>query len=176
MSILASDNARLREFRGWQLPQLPIGYWAGQVSVVGDASGGVRQLEMSFNPSAAPRSSIFYSLEQVYITDTNNTTKVGVIESLSMDGVADLILNWVMSLPLTLSQTSAHTNAPDAGHLRGTWLGRQAGAAVNPRLRYTTSNINGSTLLMVVMGYSWSSRAIMAEGGPVRPANGLHRP
>jgi len=174
MSVSALSTVLHREFEGWADPGLPTGFWAGTVSVVGDASGGQRAVELQFNPSTAPRDRLFYSLELCTMFDTDNNAKVGVIEAINVDSVTPSTMQFTRVLPLLAGLSQAGVTPEAVNSLRGTFLGGQVSAGVVTRVAYRTTNVNTAILAFNAQGYFWGPRSILVSGGLRRPPDGMY--
>ena len=173
MSILATLPIRRREFAGFDDPSLPEGIWQGEVTRVGDASGGIVTVGLIFNiGTGTPRDSRFYSLEQLSVFYTDNTQGSFVFSILGMGertvAGASFVLDGVL-----FNTTDIGAAQRDIGALLPLFLGRQSDAGTSSNIQVSAPNANVQTLTMTAMGYMWGPRSINALGGPSRPLQGI---
>ena len=175
MSVTQELSLFFRGYTGFADPSLPGGMWASQGSVLGDASGGVRIAQVVFQPSTSLRSSLFFSLERLYVFDIDNNAKVGDVSTNNfalapnVGGLVALNGNLVAGASGAVLSSEAQ-EAIDRGHL----LGVQNTPNTELALNYFTTNVDGIILAVVFQGYFWTARSILAPGGPSRPPQGLY--
>lgn len=174
MTVNATELVRFRQFRGYEDPSLPLLYWAATVSVVGDGSGGQRQLSMIFNPSTAPRPPLFYSLEQLTIFDSDNNAKAGVLEAINLDDVGGITMIMTRVMPLVAGLTQSGPTVVDLEAIQGYYIGGAVDAGTETRLGFRSTNVTGTVLVANAQGYAWGPRSILAPGGLQRPVQGLY--
>lgn len=179
MTVTATTTVRLREFPGFVDASLPVGTWAISALALGDASGGERVIVLEFNPSTAPRSTLYYSLEQFSVNDARNGALAATLRTVNMDpvpGLGAIALTQFWSAD-TLAAESAgdSTLNPDSfASFRKLWLGRQALNGVAASLNYRIGNSDLDILTVTAQGYYWDQTSLNAEGGPSRPAQGMY--
>lgn len=173
MTIAASSQIRWRPFSGYADPRLPIGTWAVNAGVTGDASGGLRVAQIVFVLATAPRASLMWSLEQMHVEDSDNNSKNGNIVASNLDPI---ISSRTWRIGLGDSTTTALLVLPATYPTFPLWLGGQAVGALTASLDISFANINASVLVVSAEGYIWAARSRSIEGGPQRPAQGLYSP
>lgn len=171
MTAVASIQVVRRPFNGYDDPRLPVGLWVSEQAVIGDATGGFRVVQLVFNPASAPRASLFYSLEQIHISDTDNNSKNGAITSQNLDGVIGSQVWRVTIGDGPALATIPFQNLPDFP----LFLGGQIVQGTTSSLDFQFANVDGATLNCSAQGYMWSARSRSTPGGPQRPVGGLFR-
>jgi len=174
MSVLAISPFFKREFAGYDDPSLPQGIWQGQVSAVGDASGGIQSAAIIFNDTNAPRDPNFYSLDEMSASQGPSVAGA-VIAFMSLLNMGGSGLSVARSYATTLSVFNGTDVAmiTRAMSFMPIFLGRQTATGANTNIQFVVPNDNGSTLVFSAMGYWWGPRSINAPGGPSRPLQGI---
>ena len=136
---------------------------------VGDGTGGTRTAGVVFTLASSPRlDSLMYNLEQLFIADDDNVTKVLNVRSVNLGVLPE-------GDTVEFAYTVAATTGPDAtGGLTNPsaypmLLGSQLVSGVDAELTVTGTNVTGEGLRVKALGYIWDSRALSAPGGPQRP-------
>jgi len=176
MTVTGSFNYDIRPYAGHADPSLPIASYLAQGGLVGDASGGTVSFTFVFMGEQETKITELFNLEQFEV-DTNSTTpRIATLETVNMDSLsrnrsaskrkwqAATISGSVGESALSLEQST----------FRPLWLGSpnldaRAGTA---GLRVSFVNIVTLLFSVTIQGYIWSSRSILAAGGPQRPVGG----
>jgi len=177
MTVFDTAQVVFYEFPGHADPGLPIGAWAAQGNVTGDASAGSRILDVVFAPSTQPRNSLMYSLEQLSVLDESNTSSVIEVSTVNLGQAAstDFSQAWAANMVADTAGVNANLLAADAQFFRGLFLGRSSGQSVGVLLRIGADNIDTEDIIVHAEGYMWGVRSLNAPGGPRRPVSGLYR-
>jgi len=174
MSVIAVFNVQMRPFRGYDDPALPSAQWVGFGFALGDVSAGTMEVHHVFEPVGQPLSGRIFSLEQYYATRTGTTPATWGMRSQNMDRFSNTLgpanFHWAGEMRANVVETTIEQK-----DLRlPIFLG---GAATIPSaafLQIFINNLNGETLRAGAMGYVWTPRSTLADGGPQRPPNGLY--
>jgi len=176
MSVVADAVVRYYPFPGFEDPSLPAGSWAGVVVILGDASGGTRIGNLDFAPSGQAISSRMFSMEQVAISDEDNSAGNATINSIAMGKAGDINFDsFFATVAMIGGPTFGTVDARDLEAFKGVFLGRQNRNSVATSLRITKANSDGDNLIFQAEGYWWDSRSLNVRGGPSRPARGMYR-
>ena len=176
MSVGFDFRVDIRPYSGYSDISLPIASWHGEAGAVGDASGGI--INMDF---------LFQRDDDAQISELFN------LEALTMDIDADPALEWAMS---TTNMDSFATHRPATDRVWKVTMGGigalsiSAGAALNSPdilpiwlgspnrnegdagLRFRTSNVLNRLYFVQIEGMMWGPRSVLADGGPRRPVGG----
>lgn len=165
MTIVASGSPINKGWEGYDNPSLPIGAWEFDLGVTGDASGGVREVDIVFKESGAPLSALAYSIEHLSLQDLDNTTQ----------NVSLFTSGFVLLKQLLLSVgTFSPGNFASSNQLiaRGIplFLGQIQPVAGGGAIVHIQINNDDLELFNVrAEGYTWSQRSILARGGYQKP-------
>jgi len=173
MAVSEDSRVRLLPFRAFG-GALPAGLWLGQGFVVGDASGGLANLNIQVNLLSEPFSALIMTLEQVTFQPSLTTTHTYLLEArgFTTRGVAS-------RLPHIGFAAIAGTAGPaalfaDEMLAKPFYLGQiDRMAGLDTELHWQTNNADGETFIVNNLGYYWTPEAMNAPGGPQRPQNGL---
>jgi hypothetical protein len=175
MTVQAVSDVKTRMFSGYpDDPGLPLGTWAVSAGVIGDASGGNRSIEVDFQPGSIARASLCFSLEEFYLTDTDNNAKVAEFRSLNMERLHDSELVRRATAPLIAGLIVATLDPAAVGGIVPMFMGYTGSVGAPAGFLVIATNVAGLTLLAVAGGYYWGPRSINAVGGPRRPITGLN--
>lgn len=169
MTVIVQAQVRKRVWGGELGPQYPIATWHRTIAVVGDGSGGRREVDFVFQPSTAPTlDGNIYSLEQLSMTDTDNTSVFATLQTFGM-GEVNGEQGWNIGLVAGVSPGFAAIAMRDVEALRGLMLGEQQVQGTTSLLAvYTLEQLN-ETIRVHAEGYIWGSRSRSTVGGPKRP-------
>lgn len=171
MSVLVELESRRRAFPGYDDPRYPLYIWAGQAVVAGDASGGNRVASIILASSSGPKVSLLWSLEQLSILDSQNTSQD---MDLTLTGLDELLGTQVMRLQVSQGITTASLRPADYPRLPF-YMGAHAAQSVAAAITLTAANAAATVLVFAAQGYAWGSRSRSIPGGPQRPPTGLFR-
>lgn len=174
MSIFATATIQLRPYQVKRDPGDPDFIWYTRRAVTGDASGGVRGIDINFRASTAPPIGTLFSLEDIGVDDTDNVAKaVGVFTS-GFDDFEGVAIPRFLEFDLRDSSAiGAATLSPDdPSPLRSLPLvlgvpRKSTDAVVTVR----TTNVNAAVWRVYATGYAWNTLGL--PGGPRRPRGDL---
>ena len=147
----------------------PIGIWTINMQDVGDGTGGTRTAGVTFTLASAPRlDALMYNLEQLFVADDDNVTKVANVRSVNLGILPE---GDTIEFALTLAATTGVDAAAGLTNYSSLplLLGAQLVSGVDAELTVTATNVTGEGLRVKALGYVWDSRALSAPGGPRRP-------
>jgi len=174
MTVVGSFNYDIRPYAGYRDPGLPIGSYIAQGGLAGDASGGNIVFTFQFALEEEEKITELFNLEQFEV-DTDSGAVSFMIETVNMDTLSrNRSASKRKWQGLTIAHGSDSAITMQASLLGPLWLGSpnldaRAGTA---GLRFSFINVNLRLHAVTVQGYIWSSRSILAEGGPRRPVGG----
>lgn len=163
MTVLGSGFAISKDWEGFREAQFPIGAWEADVSVTGDASGGARQISITFRQTGQAPSALAYSLEDISLQDLDDNTKNVQVFSSGFKLIKQLLFN----VGASAGGTFASVNQLNTRGLP-LFLGRVEGV-VGAALTIQTSNVDLALFNVRAEGYTWSQRSILTPGGYQRP-------
>lgn len=173
MSIITTLPIARTFFRGYDDPSLPIGTWTGLQTVTGDGSGGFAEIQLLFNPAAAPRDANFYSLDH-FMWSTNDVAGNRSV-MLLIQNLGTVLANRRYSLFATIiAGTSLQSLDPRSYGVLPIFLSSQATPTTATLISTLVTNITSAVTFFGAEGYIWSARSINALGGPSRPLQGLY--
>lgn len=172
------------EFRGWGgvpgQPAMPIGQWFKRVSLVGDASGGSKTLELAFSVSApgSPLTADSFSLEQLSIHSTSNADATALVLTIALGRVnrGSLVpsgFDYAVELISIGGSSESAAQADMMAPLRGLFLGQPETSDSSATLGVRVTNVDLEVLTVEAQGYVWGPRSLSTPGGPLRPAGAL---
>lgn len=181
MSVASVLRVESRAFNGFAAPGLPTGTWFGQHFVVGDASGGFANVQLLFQIASAPLSARLYSLEQfcLQIGGAAITASVGAIRTLAMDmrvagSTGTQFAERIWAFPLLEDGNGDGLGTPPADSRPGWYLGAPIGGGFASGIVGNVPNPGvGFSVTLTAQGYFWEPAARNADGGPIKPTNGL---
>lgn len=177
MTILNDTTYARAPYRGWDNPQLPIGIWRASVVTVGDASGGLMIGRINFAVEGDPLSGEIFNLEQLTSFISDSTTRFGFFTTINMaPGQGSNFVNRIWRLEWRDTDAAGAGALADGLPILPIFLGgRQLISSSSPSsLDVKLVNLTAAASLSVTaMGYIWSGRSVLAEGGPLRPASAL---
>lgn len=173
MTVSIDTQHFRRPFAGYTAPSLPEAIWVASSSVVGDGSGGVREVRIVLQAAGQARSGNMFSLEQLTLRETNLSGTNYLVETVNMDTIGKLVgqAGYMQTLGLT-NLVDGSANVAQGKTALPLFLGAPfaTGIAV---VAFRSDNISGQTLSAFAQGYIWGPRSLLAEGGPQRPANSI---
>lgn len=175
MSVVSQQDVFYRRFSGYQDPRFPEGYWFARGTVTGDATGGVMALDLVFTAAAITSlNSRIYSLEQLSLTQGDNTDRTYELRGLNMTG---LPLAFTHNYAIEVRGLPGGGGALDLRELAGLplFLGSQNEVGTTQSVSLIIDNVNGLTYRAEGEGYWWGPRSVLIDGGPQRPPTGLYR-
>ena len=175
MSVALTDIIRLRPYAGYVDPGLPMGIWAGFIALTGNGTGGTRLMQILFSVGGGRSGGgNLFSLEQIFINDTDNNAKTVDIDCINMDRVANtepFRNSWVYAL-------GAGVGSRAIRRLESTIATPYFMGIPNPgtqgSLDVKMANVDLAVARVEAQGYWWSPRSLNVDGGPRRPAMGLY--
>jgi len=175
MAVVGSFNYDIRPYTGYSDPGLPIASYIAQGGLVGDASGGNVIFTFIMMTEQEEKITEMFNLEELEL-DTDGAGEAFLMETVNMDSLSR---NRSASKRKWQGATIAFgsDSASPFLHLstfRPMWLGSpnldaRAGTA---GLRFSFANTDLRLYAVTIQGYIWSSRSILADGGPRRPLGG----
>lgn len=174
MTAAAFADVRYRQERGWDNPGYPIGVWRAQQIVNGDASGGIRVVQVNLKAFGGLPPGNAWSLERIAAFDTEPTPKNLMMTIAGVD--AEIFggrFSWVV--PLVLPNAEANTMmGPDGQGGLPLFLGVASSAQASATVLFTLANDDGENLTVMCEGYFWSPRSVLVgSGGFRRPVDGM---
>lgn len=178
MTITARVVTQQLYYRGNDDPSLPVGMWWGSATLLGDASGGHAGLRFVFHEEGDAVSSDIFNLEQFSILVSKDTTFTdSFIRTVGMAPAPKLAAFdrvWAFSLE---SVTPVGNAAGPLANKLGLplFIGtlRSGDQGDLGALEIATTNPTAADSMSVsAMGYRWTSRSVLAPGGPQRPPGG----
>jgi len=174
MTVVVAAPPAFRNFRGWADPGLPDGYWYYENSSLGDASGGLNIIQVTFQAVDEPAPSLIWSLEQFNLHSTAGveTAKITIT---NMDRVPQLGagINLVRAYAIELVSTPIGAALALRDMVVPIFLGQAIDNNQISDLQFDAANSNGQVILLHAQGYFWGPGAINAEGGPRRPLGSI---
>jgi len=177
MTVITTGPIVPRMWRGYDDPGLPVGAYIGHNLVVGDVTGGTAFVEFNFKQINEPATGRFYSLEQCNIFTTTTSFVNGSMAvrffdrtgpfqisvrqyrfELKTDGISNAALRYnedFPPMPLFLGQSTRLQNELS-------------------RVAFEIANINLVVFQVVIQGFIWEARSILAEGGLRRPLDTVY--
>jgi len=171
VSVITAVTVALRPFSGYRDPRFPLGIWRGVESSIGDASGGFNEVDIRFQFTEGARSSLFFSLEQLMITNTESAQREARLFTLNMDRVDPTTLPtpaWTVLLKATI--VGAAAALLDRGSL---FLGSPSDPNATAILGVQMTNVLNAIMHINVQGYYWGPRSVLQDGGLQKPPQGL---
>lgn len=177
MVVVGEFRVDVRPYSGYEDPSLPIGAWVAQGGIAGDASGGDLFMIFSFARDDDAQVTELYNLEQVAIDTTKATgSEAALMDVLNMDQLA-------FNRPLTDARYAILLADTISGFgvalLEGgfaplpIWLGAPSRVEGDKGLRFQFDNVDLQLYSIIIQGYIWGPRSVLAPGGPRRPVGGL---
>lgn len=158
---------------------LPSGIWVLQGSVVGDATGGVRQLNYTWSQPAGPtkRDNRYINLEQIHVQESSDDSSAALLINNFDPGGAlgALDLQFRLFLANMVSSGFVGTGPELFGsnvyNFRPYFIGRpNSTPGQDSSFIIDMANADGEAVDAKLQGYFWLPEAINAAmGGPVRP-------
>lgn len=180
MTVSGTFRVDIRPYSGYDDPGLPIGAWIAQGGIAGDASGGQVIMDFLFKQGDDNLVTELYSLDQISVDTTSATTIEIVMETLNMDSLAFNRLastqKWIMQARNVGSTLGGNVVPLDEIQALPIWLGSPNATEGDSGLRYRFLNIDLILFAVLLQGYIWGPRSVLAEGGPRRPVGGLFSP
>jgi len=176
MTVSATDSIRIRPWRGYDDPGLPVGMYVAQGAVTGDASGGDMNVFFVFKQEAEPVSGRFFNVEQINVFHTDTTFKFGHIIATNWEAVSAVGLinrQWRFELE---TNANAFTALNDQIYFPlPLFLGQVAPVRdLQADIAFGVDNVDLTSLVCSIQGYIWEPRSVQAEGGLRRPVDSLY--
>lgn len=172
MTIINVTDIEYRKFSGWDEPQFPSGYWLGEGTVTGDATGGDMVAQIDFAKATGLRNSQYYSLERIM------ANQAGVGSGDAMDLQVANFGGFAPRYTLRLDADQAlqsNLRLELAQAMYGLFLGQQEAPNSVMNLSFILDNVDTIVVTVKIEGYVWSARSTAVPGGPQRPPTGLYR-
>jgi len=172
VSVITVVIPEYRGEYGFADPGLPTAVWQVSGLTTGDASGGTNALQVNLKSAGQPVGE-FFSLEQLSTrneeaADNAMLLSVAGMETFGPDGEER---RW--SLPDALIEASTSLLLPLTSANPRLFIGRAGNTATAGTLTIQTSNGDGEDVRVSMMGYVWTPRSILVDGGIRRPVSGL---
>jgi len=167
-------------WRGWDDPSYPVGAYIANFALLGDATGGVMQINFPFKFEAAPADGRFYNIEHIsaFVAGLALSPAIeGFIRVLSFETLGPFVIaeqQYRFLVGGTLPLSSAAFDFPPLPLFLGQTSRLTAGSIAFSHLQIGTANLNLAAWSVTLSGYIWEARSIMAEGGLKRPADTLY--
>lgn len=174
MTIISVIDPRLRQERGWDDPGYPLGIWEAGGTVLGNASGGTRSVQIDLMKAVNAQRGLAWSLEALSVVDTDAVAKtIRLLISNMEAAVQGAANNW--ALPLISTNDASSVVLPlNATFALPIFLGKAIVDNVASGLLIRAANVNGEVISITARGYMWSPRAVlMGAGGYRRPVDGM---
>lgn len=176
MTVISVVTAQLRPWGASPDPAFPEGAWIAAVSALGDGTGGELLLQIDFQKAFTRLSSRLFSLEQLAVDFTVNTSNFWELRTFNMElferqGIATRV--WILPL---LPRPNNGGDALPLGDLAGLpiFLGAPARAGVAAGVAVMTDNQAAPTFTAFLQGFFWGPGALTAPGGPQRPPTSIY--
>lgn len=177
MSVTDEFRIDIRPYSAYEDPSFPIAAYVAQGGSVGDGTAGNLFMQFLFKRTADNAVSELFSLEQLAIDSTGTANVEGTIKTLNMDSLA---INRPLS-PQTwrvLLQPATGMSVPTAmdtnkNNFLPLWLGAPFLGEGNSGLEFEWPNTDLRLYQVIIQGYIWGPRSVLAPGGPRRPISGL---
>lgn len=176
MSVINNVNVQMRPFRGYDDPSLPSAQWFGFGFINGDAGGGTMEVFLVFEPQNQPLSGRVFSLEQYYANRSLSNTASWGLRTVNMDRFdnASGPANWHWGGTFESASGIDRTTNPRDLQLP-VFIGGPLNVSSQASLQFFTTNVDSSVLRVAGMGYVWTPRSTLSDGGPQRPQHGLYK-
>jgi len=176
VTVSTSDSIRIRPWRGYDDPGLPVGMYVAQGATLGDASGGDRIIFFDFKGEGNPVSGRLFNIEQINVIATGATAQVGHMVANNWESVSAVGLinrQWRFNL---VNNNNGFAAMDEREYLpMPLFLGAVAPIpSLAADIEIGTDNEDGDTLLATIQGYIWEARSIQAPGGLRRPTDSLY--
>lgn len=154
---------------GVSIPGWPIATWRWDAGVIGDGSGGVRELDIVFQSalSGQPLGTQLYNIEQLAVGDTNENSLKCRMSVLTL-GKHSQVQRWSLAVNQIVDIGSA-LDLQDVRGVRGLFFGGQSIAGASAVVAIDIDNVDLAVFTAVAMGYVWTGGVNSVPGGPVRP-------
>jgi len=177
VTIQVEFRFETRPYTGYVDPAFPIGAWIGSGRLLGNATGGVAQMNFLAQQSEAQRVTELYNIEQVAVSVDHNSTILAAMFTEQMDVLnpnvrATQVQRW--RILLTSDSNDAIMSLGDLAGLP-IWLGAPTDGGAAAGISFTFPNIDTRNYDVTVQGYIWGPRSMVAPGGPQRPPFGYMR-
>lgn len=173
MSVSATIGVERLPWQGFQELALPIGVWASQQQVLGDATGGGAAIQMILVESGGSPGAQLFNLEQVAAFHNGAAAAVVTIATNGMQSFRGFAMTQRFSMNIPAPGTGANNGISGADlAFLPVWLGAQVNAGTDADLVWSTPNVDTVTVAVRAFGYIWAASALQAPGGPRRPLGG----
>lgn len=178
MSVSEVEQIEYEDWGAYLDPRFPERLWKCRLEVTGDASGGNRILTMIIANAPDSRVPLFYSLEEVWILDTDETALVVTLQTNNLGSARTGPRPIVLGFNIVQMAGAVGLSAQEADGLLkpgGLFLGSQRDNLTVTSLQWSIANRDGELFQMFAGGYVWGPRSRSAgNGGLQRPPNGLY--
>lgn len=172
MSIIVIVQAQMRQERGWDRPELPIGIWEAAGSVIGNASGGTKVVQVNLRTLNQGPVGLAYSLEQLHATDGVEVTGVAevLISGFGVEGQSSSF-----SFALNIFATDGGVASVQKFSFETPlFMGVSVSPAASNGLSVILDNEDLIQLDVLMRGYVWGPRSVLQlPGGYQRPAGSI---
>jgi len=177
VAVSGTFRVDVRPYSGYDNPSLPIAAWIAQAGIVGDASGGDLFINFEFRGADDNQVSELFNLEQMAIdTSSGAAAEDLLMDTRNMDSLAQnrpvSDQRWAISLANIISGEGVALPMTRSNILP-IWLGAPNGVEGESGLRFQFDNVDLQLYQIVIQGYIWGPRSVLAQGGPQRPVGGL---
>jgi len=179
MSVILDAAVVPRMWRGWDDPSYPVGAYIASSTLLGDATGGVMQINFPFKFEAAPADGRFYNIEQIsaFATTSFSPPIEGFIRVISFETLASAVIGerqYRFLIGQNLPAASAGFDFPPMPLFLGQSSRLTAGSIAFSHLQIGTFNVDLTAWSVDIQGYIWEPRSILSDGGLKRPVDVLY--
>ena len=179
MSVIVDAAVVPRMWRGWDDPSYPVGAYIANGVLIGDASGGVMQVNFPFKFEAAPADGRFYNIEQIsaFAAGPPVASLEAFIRVISFETLGPFVIGerqYHFRITQNLPLSNAGVDFPPMPLFLGQTSRLTAGSIAFSHLQIGTANLNLTAWSVDIQGYIWEPRSVLSEGGLKRPADNLY--
>lgn len=177
MSVVANESIRIRLWRGYDDPGLPVGMYFAQNAVTGNASGGNAVVIFIFKGEGDPISGRFFNIEQVnFFIGASVSSTICSLTATNFETLGPVgLVNRQWRFEVEQNGNSVSPMNEQAGFPMPLFLGSAAPlASLATQVEFATNNIDITSFVATIQGYIWEARSIQAEGGLRRPVDSLY--
>lgn len=176
MTVIGVFRYDVRPYSAYADPGLPVASYIAQGGLAGDASGGTVIFDFEYMTEQDELITELFNVEAIEVDTDNAAQDTYLVETVNMDSLS-------RNRDASKRKWSGITNPSNGSNSairmdialgRPLWLGSPnlSARAGSANLRFSFINTNLRLFAVTIQGYIWSSRSILAEGGPRRPIGG----